>query len=187
MVVEAGRAEKLPPHDVEAEEAIVASLLVDPEAIYKIAPILKPEDFFREKNAWAYEACLSLWERSQSINQITVAHELARRGRLEETGGAAYLAKLVVELPTSVGVEHYAGLVQRDSSYRKLITAAGQIAQMAYIAGPDGGGGHREGGVYPRLRARPRAARGVPLLRRYRHWLRRRPGAGDHDGLHGPG
>src|SRR3990172_9097296 len=139
MVVEAGRAEKLPPHDVEAEEAIVASLLVDPEAIYKIAPILKPEDFFREKNAWAYEACLSLWERSQSINQITVAHELARRGRLEEIGGAAYLAKLVMELPTSVGVEHYAGLVQRDSSYRKLITAAGQIAQMAYIAGPDVG------------------------------------------------
>lgn len=118
---------------------MIASLLVDPEAVYRIAPILKAEDFFREKNAWAYEACLSLWERSESINQITVAHELARRGRLEEVGGAAYLAKLVTELPTSVGVEHYAGLVQRDSSYRKLITAAGQIAQMAYIAGPDVG------------------------------------------------
>jgi replicative DNA helicase len=139
MVVEAGRAEKLPPHDTEAEEAVVASLLVDPEAVYRVAPILKPEDFFREKNAWAYEACLSLWERNESINQITVAHELARRGRLEEIGGAAYLAKLVTELPTSVGVEHYAGLVQRDASYRKLITAAGQIAQMAYIAGPDVG------------------------------------------------
>jgi len=139
MVVEAGRAEKLPPHDIEAEEAVIASLLVDPEAIYKIAPILKPEDFFREQNAWAYESCRALWERNQSINQITVAHELARRGRLEEVGGAAYLSRLVAELPTSVGVEHYAGLVQRDSSYRKMITAAGQIAQMAYHAGPDVG------------------------------------------------
>ncbi len=139
MVVEAGRAEKLPPHDIEAEEAVIASLLVDPEAIYKVAPILKPEDFFREQNAWAYECCCALWERNQSINQITVAHELARRGRLEEVGGAAYLSRLVAELPTSVGVEHYAGLIQRDSSYRKMITAAGQIAQMAYHAGPDVG------------------------------------------------
>ncbi len=139
MVVEAGRAEKLPPHDIEAEEAVIASLLVDSEAIYKIASILKPEDFFREQNAWAFDACRALWERNQTINQITVAHELARRGQLEEIGGAAYLSRLVGDLPTSVGVEHYAGLVQRDSAYRRLISAAGQIAQMAYRAGPDVG------------------------------------------------
>jgi len=139
MVVEAERADRLPPHDIEAEEAVIASLLVDPEAIYKIASILKPEDFFREQNAWAFEACGALWERNQSINQITVAHELARKGRLEEVGGTAYLSRLVTELPTSVGVEHYAGLVQRDSAYRKLISAAGMIAQMAYRAGPEVG------------------------------------------------
>ena len=60
MVVEAGRAEKLPPHDIEAEEAVIASLLVDPEAIYKVAPKLNGEDFFREKNNWVYEACRAL-------------------------------------------------------------------------------------------------------------------------------
>jgi len=139
MVIEVGRAEKLPPHDIEAEEAVIASLLVDPEAIYKVAPKLKAEDFFREKNAWVYEACCALWDRNESINQITVAHVLARRGRLEEVGGAAYLSRLVTELPTPVGVEHYAGIVQRDSTYRKLITAAGQMAQMAYQGGPDVG------------------------------------------------
>jgi len=139
MVIETGRAEKLPPHDIEAEEAVIASLLVDPEAIYRVAPTLKPEDFFREKNAWAFEACLALWERNESINQITVSHELSRRGRLEEVGGAAYLSRLVTELPTSIGVEHYAGLVQRDSSYRRLISAAGQIAQLAYQAPPEVG------------------------------------------------
>src|SRR3972149_4756976 len=108
MGVEAGRAEKLPPHDIEAEEAVIASLLVDAEAIYKVAPKLKAEDFFREKNAWVYEACRALWDRNESLNQITVAHELARRGRLEEVGGASYLSRLVSDLPTSAGVEHYA-------------------------------------------------------------------------------
>ena len=76
MVVEAGRAETLPPHDIDAEEAVIASLLVDSEAIYKVAPRLKSEDFFREKNAWVYDACRALWDRSESLNQITVAHEL---------------------------------------------------------------------------------------------------------------
>jgi replicative DNA helicase len=137
MVVEAGRAEKLPPHDIEAEEAVIASLLVDPEAIYKVAPTLHSDEFFREKNAWVYDACRALWDRSESINQITVAHELARRERLEDVGGASYLSKLVTELPTSVGVEHYAGLVIRDATYRRLISAAGQIAQMAYQGGAD--------------------------------------------------
>ena len=137
MVVEAGRAEKLPPHDTDAEEAVIASLLVDPEAIYKVAPKLRPEDFFREKNAWVYEACRALWDRSESINQITVSHELARRGRLEDVGGMAYLSRLITELPTPVGVEHYAAIVQSDATYRRLISAAGQIARMAHQGGAD--------------------------------------------------
>ena len=130
-------AEKLPPHDVEAEDAIVASLLVDSEAIHHVAPIVKPEDFFREKNAWAYAACLALFDRNEAINQVTVAHELARRERLEEIGGAAYLSRLVAELPTAVGVEHYARIVKRDAIYRQLIQRSAQIAQMAYQGGPD--------------------------------------------------
>lgn len=132
MVIEAGRAEKLPPHDTDAEEAVIASILVDPEAIYKVAPRLRAEDFFREKNAWIYEACRALWDRSESINQITVAHELARRGRLEEVGGMAYLSRLIAELPTPVGVEHYASIVQSDAIRRAFITAAGEIARVAY-------------------------------------------------------
>lgn len=130
-------AEKLPPHDVEAEEAVVASLLVDTEAVYHVAPILKRDDFFREKNAWAYEACLALFDRNEAINQVTVAHELARRERLDEVGGAAYLSRLVAELPTAVGVEHYAQIVKRDAVYRQLVQRSAQIAQLAYQGGPD--------------------------------------------------
>jgi replicative DNA helicase len=130
-------AEQLPPHDIEAEEAVVASLLVDGEAIFKVAPVLQPGDFFREKNAWAYDACLALWQRNEAINQITLAHELARRGRLEEMGGVAYLSQLVAELPTPLGVEYYAQIVQRDAVYRRLIDAGQRIQQMAHQGGPD--------------------------------------------------
>ena len=137
MVVEAGRAEKLPPNDIEAEEAVIASVLVDPEAIYKVGSRLKPEDFFREKNAWVFEACRDLWDRSESINQITVAHELSRKDKLEAIGGVSYLSRLVTELPTSVGVEHYATIIQRDAIYRRLISAASNIAQMAYVGQAD--------------------------------------------------
>ena len=129
--------ERLPPHDIEAEEAVIASLLVDSEAIYKVAVILQPDDFFREKNAWAYEACFALWERNETINEVTVGHELARRDRLEQIGGLAYLSRLVTELPTPIGVEHYAGIVKRDAVYRRLIEAASRITQMAYSGGPD--------------------------------------------------
>jgi replicative DNA helicase len=129
--------DRLPPHDIEAEEAVIASILVDSEAIFRVAPILHAEDFFREKNAWAYEACLSLFDRNEAINQVTAGHEIARRDRLEEMGGLAYLSRLVTELPTPVGVEHYARIVKRDAVYRRLIEVASRIAQMGYAGGPE--------------------------------------------------
>jgi replicative DNA helicase len=129
--------EKLPPHNTEAEEAVIGSLLIDPEAILKTAIFLKPEAFYREKNQWLYEACLALYERNEAINQITVAQELSRRGKLEEVGGMGFLSYLVSVLPTSVHVEYYAQIVHRLSVMRRLIVAAGQIAAIGYEAEPD--------------------------------------------------
>jgi replicative DNA helicase len=126
--------EKLPPHDIEAEEAVIAALLVDAEAVYRISPIVSSADFFREKHGWIYDACLALADRDEAINQITVAHELARRERLEEAGGQTYLADIIRRLPTSMGAEFYARIVKRDSTYRGLIHAATGIMQMAYEA-----------------------------------------------------
>ncbi len=141
--------EKLPPHDIEAEEAVVASLLVDPEAIHKVSH-LKPQDFFDERPQWVYEACLALIERNEPIDQIAVAHELARRpvrdrggdngqdnNRLQEIGGLVYLSQLTTNLPTPLGVEHYAQIVQRDAIYRELIKGAGRLVAKAYQGGPD--------------------------------------------------
>jgi len=128
--------QRLPPYDVEAEEAVLASLLVDEDAIYKVQGVIRPEDFYREPNRWTFEACLALWERSEAIDQLTVAHELDRQGRLEEAGGPAYLSRIVADLPTPLGAEYYAKIVLRDSTYRQLIGATRQIAEMAYEGGP---------------------------------------------------
>jgi replicative DNA helicase len=130
-------AEKLPPFDVEAEEAVIASVLVDEEAIGRVEGIVHAEDFYRDQNRWAFEACLALWERNEAINQVTLAHELSRREKLDDVGGLPYLSRIVADLATPIGVEHYAHIVRRDATYRALITAGSQIVQTAYQGGPD--------------------------------------------------
>jgi replicative DNA helicase len=97
---------------------------------------LKPEDFHRDKNRWTYEACLALYDRNESVNQITVASELRRRERLEAAGGSAFLSDLISRTPTSVGIESYAQNVNRLSTMRNLISAANQIAAIGYEAPP---------------------------------------------------
>jgi len=128
--------EKSPPYDIAAEEAVIGSLLIDPEAILRVGGV-SGSDFFDETNQAIFEACYSLFQRSEVINQITVAHELMRQGKLEQVGGAAYLSHLISIVPTSVHVEHYAQIVSRTATMRRLITAAGQIAAIGYEAGSD--------------------------------------------------
>jgi replicative DNA helicase len=130
--------EKLPPHDIEAEEAVIGSLLIDPEAILKIAASLRADDFSSETNRAIYQACLSIYERSNEvINQITVAHELMRQDKLEQIGGAAFLSHLIGNVPTSLHVEYYAQIVSNTAIMRRLIVAARQIEALGYQAGPD--------------------------------------------------
>ncbi len=131
-------SEKLPPHDIDAEEAVIGSLLIDGQAIYKIATFLQQPDFYSERNLLIYGACLSLYQRPpEAINQITVSQELDRQGKLETCGGAAYLSHLISICPTSLDIEHYAQIVYRLSVMRKLIKAADQIAAIGFEANPD--------------------------------------------------
>ncbi len=129
--------DQAPPSNPEAEATVIASLLVDAEAISRVAAFLQPRDFLQERHAWMYEGALALWDRNEAINQVTLAHELVRRDRLEEAGGHAYLSQLVADLPTTVGVEYSGKIVQRDATYRRLIEAAGTIARIGYEAGPN--------------------------------------------------
>lgn len=128
---------RLPPHNYEAEESVLGSLLLDEEAVFKVAALLRPEDFFRERHRWTYEGCLALYDRREPINQVTLAHELAMADRLEAVGGQPFLSYLVTAVPTSVFVDHYAMIVQQTSVMRRLINAAGQIAALGYEGGPD--------------------------------------------------
>lgn len=130
-------AEKLPPHDPDAEEAVIGSLLIDGEAISRIAPLVKPEDFYRERNRWCYEACLALYRRGEAIDQIAVARELSLHERLNEAGGPAYLSHLVYAVPTPVHIEHFARIVNQTATMRRLIEAAGEIAALGYADSPD--------------------------------------------------
>ena len=131
-------AEKLPPHDIDAEEAVIGSLLIDGKSIYQITSLLPQSDYFyHERNQWLYGACLSLYQRDEAINQITLAQELDRQGKLESCGGAAYLSHLVSMVPTSLDIEHYAQIVYRLALSRRLIEAARQIEGLGYEADPD--------------------------------------------------
>ena len=125
-------AERLLPHNTEAEEALIGSLLIDGECIARIAPLLRPGDFYRERNQLCYDAALALSNRNQAVDQTTLASELARTERLELVGGMAYLSHLVSITPTSVHSEDYAEIVSRTAAMRKLIAAGSRIAELGY-------------------------------------------------------
>ena len=126
------RQERLPPQSIEAEEAVLGSILIDREAIGRIAPFLRDSDFYRERNREIFAAALTLYDRREPIDLLTLKDELERRGKLEELGGAAYLASLSTSVPTSAHVEYYARIVERTAILRRLIGAAGQIAALGY-------------------------------------------------------
>ena len=130
-------ADKLPPRDLDAEEAVIGSLLIDGSCVFTVASILQPADFYHEQCQYLYGACINLYQRNEAIDQITVAQELERLGKLVSSGGPAYLSHLIAMVPTSLDVEHYAQIVSRLSVSRRLIQAASQIEAIGYEANPD--------------------------------------------------
>jgi len=124
--------DKTVPHNVEAEEAVLGSLLIDPEALFRVSPFLKGEDFYIQKNAWIYASILALHERREPVDFVTLCDELERREQLEEIGGAAYITHLINAVPSAIHVESYGHIVEQAAVRRRLIGAASQIAQLAY-------------------------------------------------------
>ena len=116
--------------DLDAEEAVLGSCLIDDLAISKIQ-FLAPEHFYRDKNQWVFEAVQSLAARNENVNSVTVSHEILRCGRLEALGGADYLGNLIMNTPTSVHVDYYARIVLRLAGYRSLRLASFSIKSMA--------------------------------------------------------
>ena len=125
-------AEKLLPHDTEAEESVLGSILIDGECLTRLVPLLKEGDFYRERNQLCFDAALRLFQRDQAVDQITLAGELSRTEKLDLVGGMAYLSHLVSITPTSVHAEDYAQVVSRTSNMRRLIDAGNRIIDLGY-------------------------------------------------------
>jgi replicative DNA helicase len=129
--------ERLPPHNLEAEQSVLGSLLLDGEAVVKIASWLRPDDFYNRAHSLIYQAILDLYERREPVDFVTLCEELGRKGILGEVGGEAYITSLINAVPTPIHLEHYARIVERTATLRRLISAAGEIASMAYEATGD--------------------------------------------------
>ncbi len=124
--------EKMTPSNVEAEEAVLGSVLINPDALFDVATFLKPEDFFLVKNGWVWEAILGVHERRDPIDFLTITAELERQGHLSEIGGPVYVSRLMDAVPSAIHAEAYGRLVEQAALRRRLLGAASQIAQLAY-------------------------------------------------------
>ena len=123
---------KVPPHDLEAEQAIIGSMLTDRDAVISSIEVLKEEDFYREDNRAIYAAILNLYNRSEPIDIITVKAELESMGKFEQVGGLEYLAELPEKVPTTANAEKYIKIVEEKSILRRLIKTANEIIELGY-------------------------------------------------------
>lgn len=124
-----------PPHNLEAEAALLGSLLIapGPAALLQAQDAgLMPDDFYMAKHNWIYDAILALSEAGSPYDIVTLPDELERRGQLEEIGGVAYLALLMKDTPTAVHIEPYAQIVHGTARRRALIAVAGDVARLAW-------------------------------------------------------
>ncbi len=123
---------RVAPHSVEAEEAVLGSVLINPNAFTLAADLLKTGDFFIIRHGWIWDAMLRLHNRQEDIDYLTVTKELEAHDHLEEIGGRAYLMYLINNTPTSIHAETYARQMRRYAKRRELLEAAGRIAELAY-------------------------------------------------------
>jgi len=123
---------KLPPQSIESEQSVLGSILIDNDVIHKVVEILSPQDFYKETHQKIYEAMLSLYERGEPLDLITLSDELKRNKVLDKVGGVAYLVQLTEAVPTSANVLNYARIVKEKSLLRNLISAATEIISQCY-------------------------------------------------------
>ena len=123
---------KIPPHDVEAEQAILGCMLTDKDSVIAAMEVLKEEDFYREDNRAIYSAMLSLYGRAEPIDIITVKAELVENGKFEQVGGLEYLAVLPEKVPTTTNIDKYIKIVEDKSLLRNLIKTANDMIAAGY-------------------------------------------------------
>ncbi|MFM9108598.1 MAG: replicative DNA helicase [Chloroflexota bacterium] len=135
MVTAAQHVDRLPPHNLEAEQSVLGSLLIDRDAVIRVAAFLRPDDFYHPGNGAIYRAVKDLYDRREPTDLVTLSDELGRRDQLDQVGGPAYLTSLVNAVPNAVHVEYYGKIVERTATLRRLIDAGAQIVGIGYQDG----------------------------------------------------
>jgi replicative DNA helicase len=125
---------RIPPHNIEAEQAVLGCMLLDPDVIPTVTELIKSTDFYRDDHREICEAILDITERAGPVDIITVSEQLQLRGTLDSVGGLDYLASITSAVPTTANARHYAKIVEEKSLLRKLIKAASEISAASYEA-----------------------------------------------------
>ncbi len=124
--------EKLSPQNLEAEQFVLGALLIDKNAIIKIADIVEPSDFYKDAHGLIFAAMLELYAKHEPIDILSLTDKLEEKNKLSAIGGRAYLANLANSVGTASNIEHYATMIQKKATLRRLISAASDIAELGY-------------------------------------------------------
>lgn len=122
----------IPPQNVEAEASLLGAILIDSDAIVKVADIVRPDDFYDERHARIYEATLQLYEKHSPIDVLTLSDQLKSTGMLEMVGGAGFLTELTNFVPTAAHADRYAEIIAQKAMRRRLIKASQSIAELGF-------------------------------------------------------
>lgn len=129
--------DRVPPHNLEAEQAVLGAILLESDALVAAAEHIGPEDFYRAAHQRIFEAMVQLSEEAEPVDLVTLSTRLKDQGLLEEVGGIGYLTELANSVPTAANVAYYAQIIEEKSLLRRLIRTATQIASSGYTAGED--------------------------------------------------
>lgn len=128
---------KVPPHNLEAEQAVLGALMLDPQKGSVVFEILRPEDFYRDNHKNIFLVIRDVFERGDPVDLVTVAEELRQNGRLESIGGIGTVSQIASSVPSASNVEYYARIVTEKALLRQLIKMAGYIGEKGYEAGEE--------------------------------------------------
>lgn len=131
--------ERVPPQNIEAEQAVLGAMLIDKEAIAKATEVLSADDFYREAHRVIFSAMLELYNKNEAVDMVTVTETLKRDNKLEDIGGIAYITSLANVVLTAANVKYHAEIVAEKSVLRQLVRVSTEIAAMGYEANEDVG------------------------------------------------
>lgn len=126
--------DRVPPQNVEAEQSVLGAMLIEREAISRVAEILRPEDFYREAHRLIYNAIVELYNKNEAADLITITEQLKKADKLDAVGGISYISSLANSIPTAANVHYHAKIIEEKALLRQLINAATRIAGMGYEA-----------------------------------------------------